>query len=217
MNIPLYIIGAGSVGGHVACNFSGYHLSGYTLTGFLDDDPGKQGEDFYGYPVLGNTGEALELESAGIVLGIAFPSAKAAIAERLSANKNLEYPVLIHEKAWVSREVTIGRGSIVYPGTAINYGSSVGNFVICNMNCSLGHHTTVKNFASLAPGVNTGGHTTIGEGVDVGIGSSTLQNVVIGNYSVIGGQAMVTRSIPARSVAVGVPANVIRNTGDESV
>ena len=210
MTKPLYIIGAGSVGGHVACNFSGYHLSGYTLTGFLDDVPSKQGTELFGYPVHGGVEKALELESAGIVLGIAFPSAKAAIAERLSANKNLEYPVLIHEKAWVSREVTIGRGSIVYPGTAINYGSSVGDFVICNMNCSLGHHTTVKNFASLAPGVNTGGHTTIGEGVDVGIGSSTLQNVVIGNYSVIGGQAMVTRSIPARSVAVGVPAKVIK-------
>ncbi|MCC5908330.1 MAG: NeuD/PglB/VioB family sugar acetyltransferase [Balneolaceae bacterium] len=214
MKKPLYIIGAGSVGGHIACNLSGYNLFGYTISGFFDDTQAKHGTDFFGYPVLGSVEKALDLEGAAIVLGIAFPSVKTAIAERLSANKNLEYPVLIHEKAWISGEVTIGKGSIVYPGTTVNYGSKLGSFVLLNMNCALGHHTTVKDYSTLAPGVNTGGHTIIEEGVDIGIGSSTLQNVVIGKHSVIGGQAMVTRSIPGRSVAVGVPAKVIKRKGE---
>ena len=39
-----------------------------------------------------------------------------------------------------------------------------------------------------------------------------LPNVTIGRHSVIGSNAVVTSSIPAYSVAVGVPAKVIRST-----
>ncbi len=44
----------------------------------------------------------------------------------------------------------------------------------------------------------------------MGIGSATVQGVVIGRSSVIGGQSMVTRSIAPGVVAFGVPAREMR-------
>jgi len=208
MKIKLYIVGAGSVGGHIARNIAGYG-GRYEIAGFLDDDPAKIGTSLFDYSVLGPVEDALELMDANIVVGIAFPNTKEAVIQTLSQNSTLVYPVLIHNKAWVSEDVSVGKGTVIYPGTCINYGSQIGNFVVMNMNCSLGHHTLVGDFSSLAPGVNTGGHTQIGRLVDMGIGASTLQDVKLGDHSVIGGQSMVIRDVKKETCVAGVPAKQI--------
>ena len=179
----LYIIGAGSVGGHLAVNLSQYSQN-FVLRGFLDDHPKKIGTDFCGFPVLGPVSEVLTLGEVNLVLGIAFPKIKKQIHMKLRGQSRFNWPTFVHRKAWVSRGVEIGPGSIIYPGSSINYGSHIGSFVVMNMNCAIGHDTTIGNFASLAPGVATGGHTCIEDGVDMGIGSSTIQDTVIGENGV---------------------------------
>ena len=52
---------------------------------------------------------------------------------------------------------------------------------------------------------------TIGSGSWLGHGSSVLPGVTIGSHCVIGAGSVVTSDIPANSVAVGVPARVIRH------
>ena len=50
----------------------------------------------------------------------------------------------------------------------------------------------------------------IGNDVWIGANAVILPGVTIGDHSVIGAGAVVTRSIPPKSVAVGVPASVIK-------
>jgi len=201
----LYIIGAGSVGGHLALNIEQYNTS-YKIEGFFDDDPDKIGTSQFGFSVAGDVNAALKLKEAFIAVGIAFPEVKKQIVEKLSRNSSLKFPSFVHQKAWVSSKVEIGKGTVIYPGTSVNYGSEIGEFVVINMNCALGHHTKVGNYVSLAPGVLTGGHTKISDEVEMGIGASTIQNIEIGKGAVIGGQSMVTTNIPENKVAKGVPA-----------
>ncbi|WP_439503608.1 serine O-acetyltransferase [Methylophaga sp.] len=51
---------------------------------------------------------------------------------------------------------------------------------------------------------------TIGSYVNIGAGAKILGKVIIGNYSAIGANAVVTSDIPDYAVAVGVPAKVIK-------
>jgi len=51
---------------------------------------------------------------------------------------------------------------------------------------------------------------TIGEGVWLGAGVKVLDGIRIAEHSIIGANAVVNRDIPAYSIAVGVPAKVIR-------
>ncbi len=51
----------------------------------------------------------------------------------------------------------------------------------------------------------------------VGIGAIILNGVTIGAGSMVGAGAVVTRSLPPRSLAVGIPAKVIRSLTDEEV
>ena len=205
MRTKLYIVGAGSVGGHIAWNINSYG-NHYEISGFFDDAPEKIGKEIFGHKVLGPVSDLLNISDAAVVFGIAFPKIKRQIVEKLSANDTLIFPPLVHEKAWVSKNVSIGNGSVIYPGTSINYGSLIGDFVVLNMNCALGHHTKVGDYSSFAPGVNTGGHTSIGEAVDMGIGSSTIQNIKIGDRSIVGGQSMVVQDIKSDKTVMGIPA-----------
>lgn len=211
MKRNLYIIGAGSVGGHIASNPDLYKLT-YDAIYFLDDDPQKIGTTFVGCEVRAATDFLLKVsEKTDVVIGIAFPKIKESIVKKLKQNPLIYFPTLIADNAWLSKGVEVGEGCIIYPHCSINYGSILKDFVVMNMNCVLGHHAFIDSYSSLAPGVNFGGHTHLGIGVDMGIGSSTLQGISIGDYSFVGGQAMVTKSFPMNSKIVGVPGKSIKN------
>lgn len=204
----LIIIGCGNVGGFVAYNIA--DIGEYNILGFLDDDQGKHGAIIYGSKVLGSIDQIEKYlnNTPDVILAISSPSAKATIVQRLSAY-DLCFPNLIFATSWLSKKVKIGRGVIIYPGTSINYETNIDDFVVINMNCSIGHNCTLGKFATLSPGVNLGGFTLLEQEVFMGIGAATRQNIRVGARSVVGGQAMVTKEIPANSVVAGVPARIV--------
>jgi sugar O-acyltransferase (sialic acid O-acetyltransferase NeuD family) len=208
----LIIIGAGNVGAFLAYNLELFEGS-YKLLGFLDDDPKKSGTTLAGYPVLGKTSDIHQYPAAtAVAVGIASPRTRRRIVEGIM-HLPLEFPSFIARNAWLSKAVTVGKGVIIYPGVSINYESVLGDFVIMNMNCALGHNAGIGNYCTLAPGVNFGGFTTLEECVDVGIGAATRQNTHIGRNSIIGGQAMITATVPEGTLMVGVPGKVVRDSG----
>jgi len=205
MNKDFYIIGAGSVGGHIASNLDLYGLGNRKIF-FLDNDKYKIGTFYAGYEVIDHEDSLLNAHKpVDVFIGVAFPKIKHQIYKKLCSNKNLLFPSLLAKNAWVSKGVEIGKGSIIYPNSSINYGSKIGDFVSINMNCAIGHHVSINDFSSLAPGVNCGGNSKLGIGIEMGIGSSCLQGIQIGDYSIIAGQAMVTKSFPNNSKVIGIP------------
>ncbi len=92
---------------------------------------------------------------------------------------------------------------------------------------SIGNHVTVTHgvrfinhdggmwvFRSQEPDLELFGPIEIGNNVFIGMGTLLLPNIRIGDNSVIGAGSVVTRSIPDNSVAVGVPAKVIKSVAD---
>lgn len=208
----LIIVGAGNVGGYIAYNASSF--GAYELIGFLDDDREKFGKTIYGLPVLGAVRDISNFsggDSLAVAITISSPKVKARIVEDLSVLP-LEFPNFVSDKAWISKGVVLGKGIILYPGTCINYESHVGDFVLMNMNCAIGHNCAIGSCASLAPGVNLGGFTVIEEQASLGIGSSTRQGVRVGRAAVVGGQAMLINDVKPGALIVGVPGRQIPNS-----
>lgn len=55
----------------------------------------------------------------------------------------------------------------------------------------------------------------IERGCLIGIGAVVLDGVRVGSGSIIGAGAVVTKDVPPRSLAIGIPAKVIRQLSDE--
>lgn len=91
---------------------------------------------------------------------------------------------------------------------------TVGDHVTLSYTKIIPHDGGVWVFRGEHPDVELCGPVTIGNNVFVGVGTIILPNVTIGDNCVIGAGAVVTRDIPPNSVAVGVPARVIK-TVDE--
>ena len=94
---------------------------------------------------------------------------------------------------------------------------SIGDNVILSAGCSIMAHDYSWSILHKSHDViypTGGGHVNIGSNVFVGINSILLRNVVIGDNTIIGAGSVVSKSIPANSVAVGNPARVIMSLDD---
>jgi serine acetyltransferase len=86
----------------------------------------------------------------------------------------------------------------------------INDFVILNLQCTVGHDTVINNLAAFMPSVNISGEVNIGEGVYVGTGAKIINQLEIGDYTIVGAGAVVAKSLPAHCTAVGVPAKPIK-------
>lgn len=73
------------------------------------------------------------------------------------------------------------------------------------------HDGGVALFREGYPGLNVFGKITIGNNVFIGEDAMIMYGVTIGDNVVIGARSVVTKDIPSNSVAVGVPAKVIKS------
>ena len=111
--------------------------------------------------------------------------------------------------------VVIGNNSWVGPNSVIygNGGVDIGEHVMVASHCVI--NTVSHNFSSTDAPMNEQGISIdpviIEDDVWIGSGAVILQGVCIGRGSIIGAGAVVTRSIPPFSIALGVPARVTGN------
>lgn len=76
------------------------------------------------------------------------------------------------------------------------------------------HDGGVALFRNEIPGINVFGRIKIGNNVFIGEDAMIMYGVTIGDNVVIGARSLVTRDIPNDSVAVGVPARVIKSLAE---
>jgi serine O-acetyltransferase len=105
-------------------------------------------------------------------------------------------------------------------GIEIHPGAHIGRrfFIDHGMGVVIGETAVVGDDVMLYHGVTLGGksrgrgkrHPTLCDGVVIGAGAQVLGDIVIGERTVVGANAVVVKSAPADSVLVGIPARVKR-------
>ncbi len=108
-------------------------------------------------------------------------------------------------------------------GCKIQIGTKLGKNVILGyggLGIVIHRHAVIEDNVSIAPNVTIGGTTKkegaphIGENTVIGTGAKLLGPISIGKNCYIGANAVVLKDIPSNSVAVGIPAKVIKNNID---
>jgi carbonic anhydrase/acetyltransferase-like protein (isoleucine patch superfamily) len=129
----------------------------------------------------------------------------------------------VHPQASVTGNVTIGKNVFIGSGAAIR--GDFGQIIIedgCNVqeNCIIhmfpGATVLLKKGAHIGHGSIVHG-ATIGKNVLVGMHTVIMDNVVVGDDSIIGAMSLLTEGmqVPSRKVVVGHPAKIIREVSDE--
>ncbi len=117
---------------------------------------------------------------------------------------------------WVSQVTRDLTGIEIHPGATIGSGF----FIDHGMGVVVGETSEIGVDVTLYHGVTLGGtslekgkrHPTIGDRVVIGAGAKVLGAITIGDDSRIGANAVVVKSVPANSVVVGVPGQIVKRS-----
>lgn len=182
----------------------------YEFIGFFDDGF-EIGKIINGYPVLGGVNEINNFqEQLLLVLAIGNPKIKKNVFTKIS-NSNVSFPTLIHPSVLISNdEVIVEEGCIICAGNIITCNIKIEKFTILNLACTVGHDTIIGAFSSFMPSVNISGEVRIHPSVYVGTGAKIINQLEIGENTVIGAGAVVSKSLPSNCTAVGIPAKPIK-------
>lgn len=206
----IVIVGSGGFGREVAWLIEDINKVKpvWNIVGFVDDNNDLTDSTVNGYKVLGNIDWLIDKE-VYVVIAIGDPVGKKNVFERIK-NTNNSFPSLIHPSVIMSNSVNIGDGTIICAANILTVNIEIGNHVIINLDCTIGHDAVIHDYATILPSVNVSGYVDIGECVSVGTGSAIIQGLKIGDNAVIGAGSVVVKDIPANCTAVGVPAKPIK-------
>lgn len=144
-------------------------------------------------------------------LAIGFNYTRHKIFNFISINyPKIKWISIISNTAVIKSNVLIGKGTIIHDNVFINRGTKIGNNCLINSNCSIDHDCTINDSTSIAPAVVTGGNVNIGSLSHIGISSVILQNIFIGNGTVVGAQSLVNSVCDNNSLYYGSPIKFIK-------
>ncbi|GIV35638.1 MAG: transferase [Cyclobacteriaceae bacterium] len=199
----VYLYGAGGLGREIKSLLDA--LTDFRAAGFFDDEK-PPGTIINGIPVLGGK-DALTDVVKYLILSVGSPLVKAKLGCALK-DLSAEYPVLVHPAAILQhrQSITMGEGTVICAGAVLTTNIALGNHVLVNLNCTMGHDVKIGDFTSVMPGANIAGEVNIGKGVLIGSGAILLNGITVGDFATIGAGAVVTRNIQAGVTVAGVPA-----------
>lgn len=187
------------------------HESGrFSTVGLLAEDRAAAGTCVGPFAVVGTDADLPALRQSGyshVFVAIGTPPVRATLSTRC-CEAGYRLATLIHATAYVSGDVPVGEGTVVYPHATIMTGCAIGRGCLVNTNASIGHETTLGDFVNLNPGAAVAGRVRIGSQAYIGIGAVILENLSIGEGAVIGAGAVVTRDVPPDVTVIGIPARV---------
>ena len=131
----------------------------------------------------------------------------------------------VHPLAAVTGNVIIGKNVYIAPGAAIR--GDWGMIIIEN-GCNVQENCTIHMFPDVTVVLKEGAHighgaiihgAHIGKNVLVGMNAVVMDDVSVGDHSIIGALAFVPEGmqIPQRTIVVGNPAKIIKDVSDEMI
>lgn len=170
------------------------------------DYPVVKDWNFHGISGIPGVDRPLTIRHFAIAIGD--PKAKRILAAKAIDAALEPAPTVIHPRALVQgNDCVIGRGGVIAPGCVITTNVTIGDYVLLNLNCTVGHDAVLASFVTCNPGCHVSGNVTLGEGVSLGTGTAVREKTAIAAGVVTGAQACVAKGIETENIVVaGVPA-----------
>ena len=117
---------------------------------------------------------------------------------------------LISKDAYIHDTVSIGQGSIIYPGVKIMTNVVIGENCVVLPNTVINHDTQVGDFSIINSSCVLNGGIQLGNNCYLGSSSSIKENCIISHDTTIGMASCVLNSVNKPGIYFGSPAKFIR-------
>lgn len=188
-------------------------LKQYEVVCFADDNEALYGTIINGIPVMSIEDTFFQYPGAKIVTAVGVPKTRQILVDK-AASVGFGFATIIHPRVERSGWIDIGLGTVICAGNILTVNIALGQHVQINLDCTIGHDVKMDDFTTLAPGVHVSGWVHFGKRVYVGTGAVIINGskenpLFIGDDAVIGAAGCVTKSVPANTTVVGVPAKAL--------
>lgn len=117
---------------------------------------------------------------------------------------------IIHKTSFIDPSAIIGKGCLIMPRAIVHKFSIIERNTVINTNACIDHECEIGKGVHIMGCAAIAGRVKIHDFATIGTNATVLPDIVIGEGAYIGAGAVVTKNIPAYSIAVGVPAKVLR-------
>jgi sugar O-acyltransferase (sialic acid O-acetyltransferase NeuD family) len=178
---------------------------GDRFAGYIDDN--DQPMSAYGRDLrqLGTTDGYQPTPQHRLVMAVAAPKGKQALAEKLTARGG-QFASLIHPTTFVAASAQVGLGAVAVPYCIFSANTKTGAFATLNGFVSLGHDVVLDDYVTLSGYVGLMGAVEVGARTFFGAGARVLPKVKIGADCTIGAGAIVMRRAPDGATLYAPPA-----------
>ena len=204
----LFMCGAGNSEGVRLAMVCNAHQRRWDNILVLDDDPGRQGQDLIGVPIVGGFDALADAnpDTDQVVNLVARTTAGRAAARNKIASYAIPFTSLVHPGvdifyAELADDVT------VYHNTTIGPESRLGMGAVVFMGAILGHESHAAEGCVLAANSVLNARVKLGKRVYVGTNSTILPEIEVGDDATIAAGSSVIRNIEAGDTVIGVPAD----------
>jgi acetyltransferase-like isoleucine patch superfamily enzyme len=185
------------------------------------------------HAVLGKPPRLAPRSRAGGTLGALElgPGASVGAGAVVFAGARIGEQAIVGDQSFVRERSSIGERSLIGRGSVLDNDVSVGARVSVQTNVYLTAFTIVEDDVFVGPGVTTTNDHTMGRhprdaplrgavlrrASRIGGGAVLTPGVEVGEEAFVAAGAVVTGDVPPRAVAMGVPARVVREVGEEDL
>lgn len=162
--------------------------SRFRIAGVVDR-PELLGAKILNYEVIGNDADLQELAEkykyALVTVGqIQSPELRIKLFE-LAKQAGFLLPTIISPRAYVSRHVMLGEGTVIMHDVLVNTNAKIGKNCIINTKALIEHDGIIKDNCHISTGAIINGGVTVEEGCFVGSNATTNQSITIKSGSFI--------------------------------
>jgi acetyltransferase-like isoleucine patch superfamily enzyme len=151
------------------------------------------------------------------------------------AGANIAAEAILGDQCFVRERSSVGAGSVIGRGSVVDNDVQIGQRVRVQSGVYLTAFTLVEDDVFLGPAATTTNDDTmsrhgVGRGGEsplrgailrracrIGGGTVLTPGVEVGEEAFLAAGAVLTKDLPARAVAMGVPARVVREVGEEDL
>ena len=206
MTKKVIFIGAG---GYAKSVLDSLDKEQYEFCGYIDHLK-SIGTEHFGFPVLGNhLTDIKNLQNYYYFVAIGNNELRTK-NYLLLKQQHCQVINVIDKTAIVTSTTSMGDGVFIGKMAIVNAGVTLGNNVIINTRALVEHGVTVSDHCNISTNTTLNGDVVIKEKTFVGSSSVVLGQLTIGENVMVGAGAVVINNIANNSVAVGIPAKVIK-------